>query len=274
MNIKKIIKRFRKKTPVYIPVFKSELLNNRTALITGGTRGLGLAIASAFINSGANVIITGRTQSSLDQAQTLIIETTKCSKDRIKTLILDLSLISSIKNIASEIDKYNIDILVNNAGVSDELTFESMTEEEYDFVMDTNLKGTYFLSQEVSNYMMHNNIKGNILNIASSSSLRPATLPYTLSKWGIRGFTEGLSKKLIKRGIVVNGIAPGQCATSMVINDDSLNSQRSPIERLITPQEIANMSVILVSDIGRSIVGDVVYMCGGSGVITFDDVDY
>ncbi len=109
-----------------------------------------------------------------------------------------------------------IDILVNNAGVN----YKGMpdaTEEEYDKVLDTNLKGVYFLSQMLGKYFVTNNIKGNILNIASASCIRPADSAYTVSKWGIRGLTLGLAKTLAKYGITVNGIAPGPTATPMMI---------------------------------------------------------
>ena len=112
--------------------------------------------------------------------------------------------------------------------------------------------------------------------IASSSSLRPAISAYELSKWGIRGLTMGLAKKYIKKGIVVNGIAPGPTATSMLNKDEKGNLTRSnsPIGRYILPEEIANAAVFLVSDMGRTIVGDIIYMTGGAGIITFDDVNY
>lgn len=169
-----------------------------------------------------------------------------------------------------------IDILVNNAGVN----FKGMpytTEEEYDSVLDTNLKGTFFLSQVFGKYMVDNGIKGNILNVASASSLRPANSAYTLSKWGIRGLTLGLAKALAKDGITVNGIAPGPTATPMLMKDnqnDNMVLERLPLGRYIMPEEVANMAVILVSSMGRAIMGDIIYMTGGAGILTYDDVPY
>ena len=114
------------------------------------------------------------------------------------------------------------------------------------------------------------------MNICSSSSVRPATTAYTLSKWGIRGYTVGLAKQLIKHGIVVNGLAPGPTATPMLIKDVSNNYSlpNNPSQRYATPDEIANMAVILTSGMGRMIVGDIIYMTGGAGVITVDDINY
>ena len=149
------------------------------------------------------------------------------------------------------------------------------TEEAYDAVLDTNLKGVFFLSQLIGKYMKENKIKGNILNVASSSSLRPAASAYTLSKWGIRGLTLGLAKSLIPLGITVNAVAPGPTATPMLMRDGETNLYKKiPLGRYVLPEEIANMAVFLVSGMGKSIIGDVVYMTGGAGVISFDDVNY
>ena len=120
-------------------------------------------------------------------------------------------------------------------------------------------------------------IKGNILNVASASSLRPANSAYTLSKWGIRGLTLGLAKALAKDGITVNGIAPGPTATPMLMKDnqnDNMVLERLPLGRYIMPEEVANMAVILVSSMGRAIMGDIIYMTGGAGILTYDDVPY
>ena len=143
--------------------------------------------------------------------------------------------------------------------------------------MDTNLSGTFFLSKIVAKNMILNNIKGNILNIASSSSLRPADSAYNISKWGIRGLTLGLAKSLVPHGIIVNGIAPGPTFTPMITDvskSKDIYNANIPLGRFAMPEEIANMAVVIVSVKGRTIVGDIVYMTGGSGVITFDDVNY
>lgn len=149
------------------------------------------------------------------------------------------------------------------------------TEEDYDNVLETNLKGAFFLSQAVGKYMKDNKIKGNILNIASSSSLRPAVSAYTLSKWGLRGLTLGLAKVLAPYGITVNGLATGPTAPPMLKADKSnIKNNRIPLGRFIMPEEIVNMAVFLVSEMGRSIIGDIVYMTGGAGVVTYEDMNY
>ena len=127
-----------------------------------------------------------------------------------------------------------IDILVNNAGVLG-ASMPNATEEEFDKVIDTNLKGVFFLSQLVGKYMKENKIEGNILNVGSSSSLRPAISAYTLSKWGIRGLTLGLAKALAPYGITVNGIAPGPTMTPMLLQDYGLSTPPQFVKKSYRP---------------------------------------
>lgn len=290
MKVKSSIKRFTKLLLDHRPVVnvavtvtplpQSELLKGRCTLVTGGTSGIGYAIAKAFANAGSYVAITGRNQVRIDLAVKRLEEET--GKNNIVGHILDNTDVPSFEQAFEEINSVlrdkgerTIDILVNNAGVNYK-GMPNATEEEYDMVMDTNLKGVFFLSQMFGKYLVENKIQGNILNIASSSSLRPADSAYTLSKWGIRGLTLGLAKSLAKYGITVNGIAPGPTATPMMIKDGRTNMAHPnlPLGRYIMPEEIANMAVILVSNMGRSIMGDIVYMTGGAGLLTYDDVKY
>lgn len=258
----------------------NELLKNRVALITGGTSGIGYQMAKAFLCSGAVVIITGRNKERLQRACSELMET-DCER-RLFSLVLDNTQVECFEErFQTALDKVKacgypyIDILVNNAGVLG-ASMPNATEEVFDQVIDTNLKGVFFLSQMFGKYMKENKITGNILNVGSSSCLRPAISAYTLSKWGIRGLTLGLAKSLAPYGITVNGIAPGPTATPMLLKDDlsNITNNGNPTGRYALPEEIANMAVILVSRMGQTIVGDMVYMTGGAGLITTDDVDY
>ena len=168
-----------------------------------------------------------------------------------------------------------MDIFVNNAGINTGKLFPDTSESDFDAVLNTNLKGMYFCSQIIVKYMVENQIKGNILNITSSSALRPGTSPYVLSKWGEKSLTIGMAKKFLKYGIIVNGLAPGPTATAMLKkNDDDLYCDYSPTKRYLAAEEVGNIATILVSDMGRMIVGDTIYMTGGAGIITYDDVGY
>lgn len=258
----------------------NELLKGRVAIVTGGTSGIGYSIAEAFLNSGARVVITGRSEERLQSAVCQLKEATHVSEDKIYGVVLDNSKPETFMDKFIEIRKLLggntcIDILVNNAGVLGGHIINT-TEEQFDTVLDTNLKGVFFLSRLLAKHMKNNGIKGNILNIASSSSLRPAVSAYTLSKWGLRGLTLGLAKALIPFGIVVNGVAPGPTATPMLIKDNSGNIDlpSSPAGRYALPEEIANMAVVLVSDMGRMVIGDIVYMTGGTAVVTYEDMKY
>ena len=266
------------KNPVYIPTVYGEFLKGKTVLITGGAGGIGFAIADVCLRNGANVIITGRNIEKLKNAVNELEQKNNCHGKIfcIDIDIMNISELSSKIKLAAEISPdRKIDILVNNAGVSSGASIGKTKEEDYDSVLNTNLKGTYFMAQEFSNYLIENKIEGNILNISSSSGMRPAASPYMVSKWGINGLTEGLAKKLIKYGIVVNGIAPGPTAAGMLQKDtDDLTKENSPAKRFSDPNEIANIALFLISDTGRMIVGDTVYVTGGSGTLTYDDFGY
>lgn len=220
---------------------RNELLQGRVALITGGTSGIGFHIAKAFLASGATVIITGR-----DKERTALrcneLANIPGNKGRVHSLVLDNTCVEcftpSIEKISSRLN-VEIDLLVNNAGVLGG-NISNATEKEYDLIMDTNMKGTFFMSQAMGRYMKHRHIKGNILNIASSSSFRPASSAYTVSKWGIRGLTLGLAKSLAPYGITVNGIAPGPTATPMLAKGegDNIHFERNPAGALQCPKRL------------------------------------
>lgn len=253
----------------------SELLQGRCALITGGTSGIGYEIAKSFMNAGAKVVITGRNQEKTDKIAARL-QTETGVKDAAFALEWDNTQCNMFEEKFRKAIAMvgHIDILVNNAGLVGG-NIDVVSEEQYDAILNTNLKGVFFLSKLVSKYMKENHIQGNILNVASSSSLRPAISAYTLSKWGLRGLTLGLAKMLAPYGITVNGIAPGPTATPMLHRDcDNLTLKANPTGRFAMPQEIANMAVMLCSGMGRMVVGDIVYMTGGAGLITVDDIPY
>ena len=264
--------------PQIVTLAPSELLKGRTALITGGTSGIGFEIAKAYINAGATCVITGRNEDKVRNACDRI-DSDVVNKNKIYGIVLNNTEVSSMKSkldkILEMVPMHQVDILVNNAGVVGG-EIKDCTEEKYNLIVDTNLKGVFFLSQIVGRYMCNNHIEGNIINIGSSSCLRPATSAYSITKNAILGLTKGLAKILAPHGIIVNGIAPGPTATPMLMPNGIRDNISFPnqLGRYELPEEIANMAVFLVSNMGKSIIGDMVFMTGGSGVVTYDDVHY
>lgn len=189
-----------------------------------------------------------------------------CKIDVIRTE----ELYDKVLTAADLFPEKRIDILVNSAGVVNTTPFLEMKPEEFDRVMEINARGTYFMSQAVARFMIEHKIKGHILNIASSSALRPAWTPYQLSKWAVRGMTLGLADVLLPYGITVNCLAPGPVATPMLgkKEGDSIYEESYPAKRYAMPAEIAQLAVFMVSDQGNLIVGDTFFMTGGSGLIT------
>lgn len=256
----------------------SEMLKGRTALVTGGTSGIGYEVAKAYINAGARVVITGRNEEKVKKACE-VIDKEVSRKGNIFGMVMNNTDVKSMPSKLQDIERVlgtgHIDILVNNAGVVGG-EVKDCTEELYNTILGTNLKGTFFLSKFVARYWVDNQIEGNILMMGSSSSLRPATSAYTLTKNALYGFTKGLAKVLAPHGITVNGLAPGPTATPMTMPNGVRDeiSFPNPLGRFVMPGEIANMAVFLVSNMGRSIIGDMVFMTGDSGIVTFDDVKY
>ena len=264
----KLIKFFNAKEKIAIPqlIDEKNLLSGQTALIMGGSGGIGVQIARKFSDSGSNVVITSR---SLDKLNTIL---SNIKKDNVKGIVADLRKVNSFEKLLDNAEKCfdsKISILVNCAGYNPKKKFFDISESDYDATMDINIKGLFFISQTVSKRMISNNIKGHILNIGSSSALRPAWTPYEISKWSIRGFTKGLADTLLPYGIVVNSLAPGPTATPMlgVDSNGDIDKKSSPIGRYATPDEIANLAVIMVSELGNLIIGDTMYATGGSGVL-------
>lgn len=254
-----------RKVPVCVPALMSDLLKGRRALVTGGSSGIGFAIADAFLSSGADVIITGRDSERLRLASEKL-----AGRGRVDCLVLD-NLDTKAFPAAVE-GCGDFDILVNNAGQVGGKRIGAMAEADYDLTMETNLKGPVFLSQAVARKWIAGNVHGNILNICSASSLRPGYSPYILSKWGLRALTVGMARQLVRYGIVVNGLAPGPTSTERFLHGvDDIGRQHIPAGRLVTEHEIANLAVIMVSGLARMVVGDVLYATGGCGVTTCDD---
>lgn len=254
--------------PVPVPMNVPQALTGKTALITGGSSGIGFAMAKSFLGAGCHVIIAGTNEEKLRRCCDSL------EGGIARWLVIDVRDVAAIPGKIEEAvalsETGKIDILVNSAGVVAHSDFMNITEEEYDSIMDINAKGTFFMSQAMARLMIEKHIKGHILNVTSSSALRPAWTPYQMSKWAVRGLTLGMADILLPYGIVVNAIAPGPTATAMLGKETASDIfERSyPSKRYAMPSEIASLATFMVSDAGNMIVGDTFYITGGSGTIT------
>lgn len=256
--------KYKEKSAVIInDVDFGHILEGKEALVTGGSSGIGLAIAEKMVECGAKVTIIGRNPEKTKKAA----EDIKC-----QYLLLDLTDTKElIKTISEYIENKRIDILVNSAGILDREKWLEKTPDNFDLVINTNLKAAYFMSQTVAKHMLKLKIGGHILNVSSSSSMRPSWGPYQLSKRALNGMTLGFAQKLAPHGITVNALAPGVTMTPMAssfVKDTDNLAYYNPLRRAETPEEIANLAIFLVSNLGTSIVGDTVMITGGSGILS------
>lgn len=260
------------KTKNIVPIVnvkeENKLLDNKIAFITGGSGGIGYAIAKSFIEAGCKVIISGRNE------EKLLTCVNKLGGNCFYT-VMNLNNYDEIDKIVDELYvKYgNINILVNSAGIHSikpMTDFFNTTVEEFDSILDTNLKSAYFISQKFASMMIKNKIEGHILNVSSSTASEPAWSAYRLSKLGLEGLTKGLAQTLTKHKIIVNGLAPGSTATEMLgyKSGDTIYTHDNECERFIMPSEIAYYAKILVSDLGNMVCGSTFYISGGRG--TYD----
>ena len=267
LNLINLIRR-KQVIPILYPIDKDKILEGKVALITGGSSGIGFAIAESFIKSGCKVIIAGTRRGKLELAKQII------NSKNLEIMEMD---VRNVESLPKKIDEActiwgQIDILVNSAGAHNSHGFEDMPEDEFDMIMDTNVKGTFYVCQAVIKYMKNNMIHGHILNVSSSSALRPASGPYQMAKWAIAGMTKGLARNYYNDGIIINAIAPGQTATPMlgVDKDGDISNGNVFAGRYLLPEEIASWATFLCSDLGNTIVGDSIYITGGSGVVTLE----
>lgn len=265
-NIIRMVLQLRKEEK-YVPiehiVDSKKQFENKVALISGGTGGIGFSIAKSLAESGCKVIIAGTNIKKLNSI--------KKENPTFKTIVMNYSDSNRIEEqFTNAVQIYGkIDIFISSAGVHTEnVDFWTMKPKEFDRVMKINLEGTYFACQAVGKYMKENGIKGHILLISSSRGSEPAWSAYGISKWGVKGLTQGLAQILTPYGIIVNSIAPGTTATPLVgyKDNDYIYSNENFENRLIMPDEVASLAKYLVSDSANMIVGETIHISGGRGV--------
>lgn len=267
--LKNVLKKLRAKDvlPIQKVTDPDKTLEGKVAFVAGGSGGIGMAVAEALLDSGARVVLGGTKAEKLRACMDKLGHS-----DRIAFVVMDASNAEASDQVVSEATRAfgNIDIFVESTGVHTEgVNFWTMTPEEYDRVMSINLRGAFFLARSVAQHMIYSNTKGHILFVNSSRGFEPAWSPYGLSKWGLKGFTQGLAQTLLPYGIVVNGIAPGSTATPLigVKEGDAISSNENGAGRLATPTEIAEWAKMLVGPSGDLVIGETVLVSGGRGGI-------
>lgn len=249
------------------------MLTGKTALITGGGRGIGRAIALLFAQQGARVAVAARTR---DQVETVAREI----GDNAVALVCDVSNPDQVAGIFADVKP---DILVNNAGIAESATFVNTTDELWQRHLAINLSGTFYCTRAALPAMLERGW-GRIINIASIAAKTgaPYIAAYAASKHGVLGLTRSLAMEVAARGITINAICPGYVDTEMTSRgveqitaktgrsaEEALEALKkmSPQHRLTTPEEVAALALLLASHEGRGINGQGINIDGGSVLI-------
>ena len=244
-------------------------LTGKKAVVTGGGKGLGLAISAALIKAGAQVYITGRDEMALQQAVGEL--GSNCSY-----AVFDLSALDTIPAFAARLEKDfgSVDILVNNAGINLKKDFLELTDEDFDRIIKTNQYAVFALTREIAKQMVPRRT-GSIVMISSMASQYgiPKVVAYSASKSAVEGMTRAMAVELSPLGIRVNCIAPGFIATEMsakALNNDKerMNKvlSRTPMGKLGQPSDIGNAVVYLCSNEASYVTGVVLPVDGGNSI--------
>lgn len=239
----------------------AERLSGKHIIVTGGTSGIGQAMAKRFISEGAKVLITGRNKEKLNQ----IAAELGC-----EALFLDVTQVETFETFITQVEKKmgTIDCLINNAGISlHEKTFDRVTVEGFDRQFNTNLRGPFFLTQRIIAHMEDHAIKGHVIFISSETGNMADLRPYGLSKAAINSLVQGLAFYYIDR-IRINAIAPGVTATKMsgYKAEENINCPFNPNGRVYLPEEIAEVAVFLLSDASGCISGQIISCNNGKTI--------
>lgn len=241
----------------------------KTVVVTGGSRGIGKAIVYAFAKAGYNVILNYN--NSVQSAKDIVQDLEACG-GVVEMFKADISNRDEVNSMMEYVVKEfgKIDVLVNNAGICDVKLFTEMKEEEWDNIMNVNLKGVYTVTQAALRYSMLKEKDGSIVNISSIDGISGSSceVAYSTSKAGVIGFTKALAKELALSNITVNAVAPGAINTDMLrknysMEDLALTKSMIPVERFGRPEEVAELVMFLAGDGARYITGQVISPNGG-----------
>ncbi len=245
-------------------------LEGKKAIVTGGTRGIGRAIATIYVENGANVLIVGMNEErGLEACESL--KAHKVNQDQVVEFRkLDVANHGAVVEFGKQVtEKWStIDIIVNCAGITRDNLMIKISEEDWDAVLDTNLKSVYSMSHAFLRGMIKNR-GGKIINITSVVGImgNPGQVNYAASKSGMIGFTKSLAKEVASRNISINCIAPGFIDTEMTGKLNEVQKEnilkQVPMGRLGSAKEIANVALFLASDESNYITGQVITVDGG-----------
>ena len=243
------------------------LLTGKTALITGGSRGIGAAMAKRFADEGANVAFTYLSSAEKANAVAADLESVGIKAKAYRSDASDFEQAGQLINDVLA-DFSQIDILVNNAGITRDNLLLRMSEEQWDEVINTNLKSIFNLTKHILRPMMKNRA-GSIINITSVVGVfgNAGQANYAASKAGMIGFTKSIAKEVASRNIRCNALAPGFIATEMTEVLDEKTKENFltniPLKRLAQPEEVADVAVFLGSDMSKYVTGQTLSVCGG-----------
>lgn len=242
-------------------------LSDKTALITGGTRGIGAAVAATFERAGARLILTGTDPDNVDRKNR---EAEAAGRSHVRYVAADFSQHSGIDAFVDGLaDLPRIDICVNNAGVNRIKPVHDTRAEDFDLLTSVNLRAPYLISREVSRSMVEQRW-GRIINIASIWSVitKPGRSTYTTTKFGLVGMTKTLAAELAHHGVLVNAVSPGFTMTELTrasLSDEEAEdlARQVPINRFAQPEEIARVVLFLASELNTYITGQNIVVDGG-----------
>ena len=240
----------------------------QNVVVTGGSRGIGRAIAEGFAARGANVLICSRTQESVETALSEMNDA-GLKADGIACDVSDeQQILTTVQTAISRLG--HIDTLVNVAGVNRRKRAETVTADDYDFILDTNLRGAFLMSREVGKHMIERK-SGAQINIESLNTWMPlkGVLPYAMSKFGMQGMTRGLALEWGRHGVRVNSLAPGFILTDLtrkLWSDPEMqawNQANAPLGRLGQPEDMVGTAIFLASKASAFMTGQTLYVDGG-----------
>lgn len=251
-----------------------KLLEGKSAIVTGGSRGIGKAIVSKLAEHGANVIFTYVSDSSAASSEKLAADVSSQYGTKVIATRSDISKFEEAEKLVSLcVEQFGrLDILVNNAGITRDNLLMRMTEEQWDEVINTNLKGVFSLTKAAQRPMLKQR-SGSIINMSSvvGRSGNAGQSNYSASKAGLIGFTKSIAMELGSRSIRCNAIAPGFIETEMTETlDENIKKtwiEAIPLKRAGTADDVANAVVFLGSDMSAYISGQTINVCGAMQTI-------